>query len=123
MKVHYTGKQVEITPAIRSRVEQKLRKIHKILGSHLDLETHVILSLERHRYSTEVTLNLKNHLLVGLSVKHDFRASLQEVLEKLEKQAVKYKSRGRERKRQPVASLKESLRTIGPERSDQLPSS
>ena len=111
MKVHYTGKQVEITPAIRSRVEQKLQKIHKILGSHLDLEAHVILSLERHRYSTEVTLNLKNHPLVGLSVQHDFRASLQEALEKLEKQAVKYKSRGRERKRRPVAALKKALQT------------
>ena len=61
MKVHFTGRQVEITSAIRSRVEQKLRKIHKILGSHLDLEAHVILSLERHRYTCEVTLNLKHH--------------------------------------------------------------
>ena len=59
MKVHYTGRQVEITPAIQSRVEQKLQKIHKILGSRLDLEAHVILSLERHRYTTEVTLHLR----------------------------------------------------------------
>ena len=111
MKVHYTGRQVEITPALRSRVEQKLRKIHKILGSHLDLEAHVILSLERHRYTTEITLNLKNHPLVGLSVRHDSRASLQEALEKLEKQVIKYKTRGRARKRRPVASQKEALRT------------
>ncbi len=116
MKIHFTGRQVEITPAIRFRVEQKLRKIHKILGSHLDLETHVILSLEHHRYTSEVTLNLKHHPLVGLSLKHDFRASLREALEKLEKlekQAVKYKTRGRERKRRPVASLKKALRTSG----------
>ena len=120
MKVHFTGRQVEIASAIRSRVEQKLRKIHKILGSHLDLEAHVILSLERHRYTCEVTLNLKHHPLVGLSLKHDFRASLQEALEKLEKQAVKYKSRGRERKRRPVASLKKALRASGGSRG--LPS-
>ncbi len=113
MKVHYTGRQVEITPAIQSRVEQKLQKIHKILGSRLDLEAHVILSLERHRYTTEVTLHLKNHPLVGLSVQHNFRASLQEALEKLEKQAVKYKSRGRERKRRPVAAFKKALETSG----------
>ena len=120
MKVHFTGRQVEITPAIQSRAGQKLQKIHKILGSYLDLEAHVILSLERHRYTTEVTLNLKNHPLVGLSVKHDSRASLQEALEKLEKQAVKYKSRGRERKRRPVASLKKALGTSGSGRGGRL---
>ena len=56
---------------------------------------------------------LKNHPLVGLSVQHNFRASLQEALEKLEKQAVKYKSRGRERKRRPVAAFKKALETSG----------
>ncbi len=104
MKIHYTGRQVEITPTLRSQVEEKLNKIHKILGRHLDLEARVIVSLERHRYGTEVTLPLKNHPLVGLGITHDLYSSLQEALEKLEKQVIKYKDRSRERKRRPRAS-------------------
>lgn len=99
MRVHYTGRQVEITPVIKTQVEEKLNKVHKILGPHLDLEAHVILSQERHRHTSELTLNLKNHSLVGLGVTHDFYSSLQEALENLEKQVLKYKSRGRVLKR------------------------
>ncbi len=99
MKIHYTGRQVEITPLIKSLVEEKLNKIHKILGPHLDLEAHVILSQERHLCSSEVTLNLKNHLLVGISSTPDSYGSLQEAMEKLEKRVIKYKDRGRVLKR------------------------
>ncbi len=104
MRIHYTGRQVEIVPAVQRMIESKLNKIHKILGAHLDLEAHVILSQERHRFATEMTLNLKHQPLVGLGVAHDFRSSLQEALEKLEKQAVKYKTRYREKKRRVRAS-------------------
>ncbi len=98
MKIHYTGRQVEISPKIRSQVEEKLNKIHRIVGLRLDLEAHVTLSLERHRYSSEVTLGLKNHPLVVLSSNHDCYVCVQDALEKMEKQAIKYKGRGRELK-------------------------
>lgn len=118
MKIHYTGRQIEITPNIKSQVEEKLNKIHKILGAHLDLEAHVILALERHRYTTEVTLNLKHQPLVGLSVTHDFHSSLQEALEKLEKQAIKYKGRNRERKRRARSSGATAPEAAGAEQPD-----
>ena len=104
MKIHYTGRQVEITPHIKSLVEEKMSKIHKILGRHLDLEAHVVLSLERHLHSSEVTLNLKNHPLVGLAATADFYSSLQEAMEKLEKRVIKYKGRGRVLKRRANSS-------------------
>jgi len=44
MNVEYTGRQFEVTLAIRMQVEAGLQKIQKILGNHFD--THVILSAE-----------------------------------------------------------------------------
>jgi ribosomal subunit interface protein len=82
------------------------------------LEAHVILSQERRRFTTELTLNLKHQPLVGLAVTHDFRSSLQEALEKLEKQAVKYKTRYREKKRRVRESWKPPAEASGPEQTD-----
>lgn len=101
MKIHYTGRQVEISPKIRSQIEEKLNKIHRIAGARLDLEAHVTLTLERYRYSSEITVSLKNHPLVVVSANHDCYVCVQDALEKLEKQAIKYKGRGRELKRRP----------------------
>ena len=51
MNVEYTGRQFEITPAIRKQVHTGLEKIQKILGSNF--ESHVILSVEKHRYARQ----------------------------------------------------------------------
>ena len=95
MRIHYTGRQVEITPRIKLQVEEKLDKVHRLLGRHLDLEAHVILSQERHLHTSEVTLNLKKQPLVVVAAASDFYSSLQEALDNLERQVV----RGRQKKR------------------------
>lgn len=106
MRVHYTGRQVDITRNVRSQVEEKLNKLHRHLGWHLDLEAHVIIELERHFYTTEVTLNLKgNHSLVGVASAPEIYPSVQESLDRLDTQVHKYKDRGRERKRRTRAAL------------------
>src|SRR5215475_6230073 len=55
MNVEYTGRQYEITPAIRKEVESGLAKIRKILGDRF--ETKVILAVEKHRHKAEITIS------------------------------------------------------------------
>ncbi len=59
MNVEYTGRQFEVTPAIRTQVELGLEKIQKLLGNNFD--THVILSVAKHRHIAEITLSVRNH--------------------------------------------------------------
>jgi putative sigma-54 modulation protein len=97
MNVEYTGRQYEITPAIRKEVETRLTKIRKILGDHF--ETKVILAIEKRRHKAEITISPRNGPLVGLAQAGNMAAAVNEAFEHLEKQAVKYKTRWRTQKR------------------------
>ena len=97
MNVEYTGRQYEITPAIRKEVETGLAKIRKILGDKFD--SKVILAVEKHRHKAEITINPRNGPLVGLAQAGDMISAVNEAFEHLETQAVKYKTRWRSKKR------------------------
>jgi len=97
MNVEYTGRQYEVTPAIRKEVENRLTKIRKILGDRF--ETKVILAIEKHRHKAEITISPRNGPLVGLAQAGNMTAAVNEALEHLERQAVKYKTRWRTKKR------------------------
>jgi putative sigma-54 modulation protein len=91
MNVEYTGRQYEITPAIRKEVETGLNKIRKILGDKF--ETKVILAVEKHRHKAEITISPRNGPIVGLAQSTDMKLAVSEALDHLEKQALKYKTR------------------------------
>jgi putative sigma-54 modulation protein len=91
MNVEYTGRHYEVTPAIRKEVETGLTKIRRILGDRF--ETHVILAVEKHRHKAEITITPRNGPLVGLAQAKDMTIAVNEALDHLEKQAVKYKKR------------------------------
>ena len=97
MNVEYTGRQYEVTNAIRKEVETGLTKIRKILGDKF--ETKVILAVEKHRHKAEITINPRNGPLVGLAQAKDMSIAINEALDHLEKQAIKHKTRWQSKKR------------------------
>lgn len=98
MNVEYTGRQYEITPITRKQVEGGLEKIQKILGT---FETHVILSAEKRRHIAEITISVRNHApIVGLAEAQEMITAIGGALDKIERQAVKYKTRWKSKKRQ-----------------------
>jgi putative sigma-54 modulation protein len=97
MNVEYTGRQYEVTPAIRKEVETRLAKLRKILRDKF--ETKVVLTVEKRRHKAEVTVTPRNGPLVGLAQAGDMNSALNEAFDHLEKQAVKYKTRWRTQKR------------------------
>ena len=99
MNVEYTGRQYEITPAVRKQVEHGLGKLEKLFGSSFD--SHVILTLEKHRHIAEISIKIRNHPIVGIAEATEMSAAVSEALEKIDRQAIKYKSRWRTKKRQP----------------------
>jgi putative sigma-54 modulation protein len=97
MNVEFTGRHYEVTPTIRKSVETGLTKIRKILGDKFD--TKVILAIEKRRHKAEITITPRNGPLVSEAQAGDMKAAVTEALEHLEKQAVKYKTRWRSKKR------------------------
>src|SRR6202044_2526995 len=97
MNVEYTGRQYEVTTAIRKEVETGLTKIRKILGDRF--ETKVILAVEKHRHKAEITISPRNGPLVGLAQAKDMTVAVNEALDHLERQAIKYNTRWKSKKR------------------------
>jgi putative sigma-54 modulation protein len=97
MNVEYTGRHYDVTPAIRKEVETGLTKLRKILGDRF--ETKVVLAVEKHRHKAEITISPRNGPLVGLAQAKEMTIAVSEALDHLERQAVKYKTRGKSKKR------------------------
>jgi putative sigma-54 modulation protein len=97
MNVEFTGRQYEITPAIRKEVETGLNKIRKILGDRF--ETKVILAVEKHRHKAEITISPRNGPIVGVAQATDMHSAVNEAFDHLHKQALKYKTKWLSKKR------------------------
>ena len=98
MNVEYTGRQFEVTPVIRKQIETGLEKLRKILS--INFEAHAILSLEKRRHIAEITVNVPNGpALVGLDEAPEMTVAVGKALERIERQAVKYKTKWKAKKR------------------------
>lgn len=90
MMIGVRGKNIDVTNALKEYVEKKLAKLEK----YLDLsEGQVTLSVEKGTHKVEVTIPVNGMILRGEEETGDMYASIDMVVEKLEKQINKYKSR------------------------------
>jgi putative sigma-54 modulation protein len=97
MNVEITGRHYDVTPAIRKEVETGLTKIRKIL--HDKFETKVVLTVEKRRHKVEITITLRKGPLVALAQAGDMKVAINQAIDHLEKQAVKYHTKSRSKKR------------------------
>lgn len=91
MQLEITGRQIEITPALRDFAAEKLRKLDRLLDG--PVEIHVVLGIQRHMHSAEVQVKSRTTVLSGSQVTGDLYASIGEVADKLERQALKHKEK------------------------------
>jgi putative sigma-54 modulation protein len=117
MNVEITGRQVEITSAIREFTIDKLRKLEKLLDG--PLEVHVVLGTVKHRHMAEIQVKSRTALLSGMEETGDLFASIGEVVEKLERQALKHKERVTGRKRREGARAPDVAAALEAEVEDQ----
>ncbi|NPV69685.1 MAG: ribosome-associated translation inhibitor RaiA [Firmicutes bacterium] len=91
MRITVRGKNMDVTPPLKEYVEKRLKKIEKYFD--YSVFAQVTLSVERGRHIVEVTVPLNGMLLRGEEETGDMYSSVDLVLEKLEKQINKYKTR------------------------------
>jgi ribosome hibernation promoting factor len=97
IRIEIAGRQVEVTPTLREFTLDKLRKLEKLLDG--PLEVHVVLAAEKHRQLAEIQVKSRTAVLSGAEETDDLFASISEVADKLERQALKHKEKVTERKR------------------------
>ena len=112
MKVEYTGRQIEVSPAIQEFTEDHLNKIRKVLGEMI--EVHVILTVAKYRHSAEINLKSRTFKINGIEETHDMYASITAVLEKIERQALKHKGKKIDKKRKATTTAQAAVARAEP---------
>ncbi len=91
MKFIITGRNIDVTPGLRSAVEDKIGKLEKYFTP--DTEVHVTLSVEKDRQKIEVTIPVKGTVIRSEQISSDMYVSIDLVEEIIERQLKKYKNK------------------------------
>ena len=87
MAITVRGKNLDITPALRDYVEKRVKKVTKYFDKTGDIA--VILKVEKGSHQVEVTVPVDGILLRGEESTADMYASIDQVMDKIEKQIEK----------------------------------
>lgn len=125
MRFNIRGENFEITTALSEYVEEKISKLNKYFNESPDATANVKMSVFQGVQKVEVTIPLKGVLLRAEEVQEDMYAAVDFVLEKLERQMRKYKTKTNRKPRhriskpapdEVVSSLSlEELEDMGPD--------
>ena len=91
MILNITGRNFEVTPAIRDYVQAKLGRLDKHFDSIVNAQ--VILSTEPQQHKAEVTLHLTGKHLHCSDTESSLYAAIDLLADKLERQIIKYKTK------------------------------
>lgn len=91
MNIIVNGRHLEVTPALKNYAEEKIKKFDRYLSNIT--EAVVTLSVEKYRHKVEVLLKANGTLIQAEGVTGEIYSSIDEVVDKLEKQVKKYKEK------------------------------
>ena len=96
MNLTISGHHLDVTPALRNYVTSKLDKINRHFDQVVDVK--VILSIEKpkekeRRQRAECNIHVKGNDLFAESSHHDLYAAVDELVDKLDRQVARHKTR------------------------------
>lgn len=93
MQITTSGHQLDLTPAIKDYVDNKLQKLEK----HHDRITsiHVILSVDKLEQKAEATIHVSGKEFFANSTSEDLYAAIDLLSDKLDRQLIKHKEKSR----------------------------
>ena len=91
MQINLTGHHVDITPAIKEFVENKISRIER----HFDHLTHVnvILTVEKQRHKAEATINISGAQVYADSTEENMYSAIDSLIDKLDRQVKRHKEK------------------------------
>lgn len=92
MRFEFTGRHIEVTPALRAHVEEQFKKLNHIFDGS-SARAHVIMDVQKSRQIGEIVINWRDHTLTAKDTHIDMYQALSRAIIKLEKQALKLKKK------------------------------
>jgi putative sigma-54 modulation protein len=93
MKFNIRGENIEITPALRDYVEKKVGRIDRYFTTDITSDVYVTMKVIKDTHNVEVTIPMPKLLLRAEEKHTDMYAAIDLVVEKLERQIRKYKTK------------------------------
>ena len=92
MKFEYTGRHIDVTPALRSHVEEHFNRLNHLFDGD-NAKAHVIIEVEKGRHRSEIVVKWRKEVLTANTKNSDMYQSLSQTIAKVEKQALKIKNK------------------------------
>ena len=96
MDIAVTFRHMQPTESLRTYAEEKVSKMKRYLD--FPIEAHVVLSVEKFRHIADVSLSINGTWIRGIEETDDMYSAIDQVMDKLEKQVKKYRSKIRSRR-------------------------
>lgn len=91
MQLTITGHHIDVTPALRNKVESKLAKLERHFDHLTDI--HCVLTVEKLEHRAEATVNLTGGTIHADASEQDMYAAVDSLVDKLDRQVVKHKEK------------------------------
>ena len=111
MNIHFRGDHhLEVTPALKEYVQKKMTRIEKLIDTSSEQDVNVTMSVIRGKHIVEVMIPFGTLLIRAEERSDDMYASIDLVMDKLEKQVDKFKHKvgHPHRAKNEIAKLKSS---------------
>jgi putative sigma-54 modulation protein len=115
MNLTISGHHLELTPAIREYVQSKLERIKRHFDHVIDIT--VILTVDKlpekeKRQKAEINLRLRGKDLHAESISEDLYAAIDTLIDKLDRQVIKYKTKLQDHQHEAIKYIPEPATTV-----------
>lgn len=100
MNLSIIGRHLEVTPAIREYVTNKMARVTRHFDNVID--TQVILSIERLKHTAEITMRLRGKDIHCEANDENLYAAIDLLADKIDRQVIKYKTKLQDHAHEPV---------------------
>ena len=123
MEIFVRGDKIKVTKAIQDYAQEKLGRIEKYLGDSNNVRATVMVNVKGHNQKVEVTIPLKTVILRAEETRDDLYAAIDVVVDKLERQIRKNKTKLQSKKMKENFSkdfMLDSIEKIDEENEDKI---
>jgi putative sigma-54 modulation protein len=106
MEFEFTGRHIDITPAVEELVRKELGKLDRVLDS-APMRAHVTVSAEKHRKRTEIVVYWRDNVFTAVGENTDLSQSVAAAASRVQKQGLRLKEKfhAKKRGRQPAREV------------------
>ena len=100
MSLNIIGRHLDITPAIREYVMNKMARVSRHFDNVID--TQVVLSVDKLEHTAEVTMRLRGKDIHCEATDENLYAAIDLLADKIDRQVIKYKTKVQNHAHEPV---------------------